>query len=239
MTNRKEITKEWLQSLGFTNVTKDGKVFYKNKECKFYDAVSKHKHGKDKKYPVIMIYDPKLFQEQRRTNYKYKTGQLSILLSRVVYAWFNEVCPSEYDVDHIDNNPYNNDISNLQLLTRKENLARRMQRNQHTCHLTDEELKYFNEQKFNYKQMIQQERNKIEDLKEEIKKLESDLNYYTQVCKNIDDYKLYKEVKEDYVNRIAEKKDILKRYKEDWHSWCNKFKEFKTTYLTRETSKNE
>lgn len=29
------------------------------------------------------------------------------------------------DVDHIDNNPFNNNISNLQLLTRKENLDKR------------------------------------------------------------------------------------------------------------------
>lgn len=232
MTKRKEITKEWLQALGFTDVTKDGKVFFRGKECKQYDAVSKHKHGKDKKYPVFMVYDPELYKDQKAENSNYKTGQLSILVSRVVYAWFNEVCPSEYDVDHIDNNPYNNSIDNLQLLTRKENLARRLQRNQWTCKLTDEQLIEFNEQKLGYEHMINQARDLIKKEQDEIEKLESDLSYYTEICKNIDNYKLYKEVKEDYKEKIAEHKDAIKKHKETWHYWCAKFKEFKQQALS-------
>ena len=29
-------------------------------------------------------------------------------------------------MDHIDNDPFNNDLDNLQLLTRKENIAKRL-----------------------------------------------------------------------------------------------------------------
>lgn len=44
---------------------------------------------------------------------------------RFIYIWYNGEIPAGYDIDHIDNNSLNNDISNLRLLTRKENLAKR------------------------------------------------------------------------------------------------------------------
>ena len=44
---------------------------------------------------------------------------------RFIYIWYKGSIPAGYDVDHIDNDSLNNDISNLQLLTRKENLAKR------------------------------------------------------------------------------------------------------------------
>ena len=46
-------------------------------------------------------------------------------LHRLVYAWFIGYVPANMDVDHIDGDTLNNDLSNLQLLTRKENLAKR------------------------------------------------------------------------------------------------------------------
>ena len=46
-------------------------------------------------------------------------------LHRLLYAWYIGYVPANLDVDHIDNNSLNNDLSNLQLLTRKENLAKR------------------------------------------------------------------------------------------------------------------
>lgn len=56
-------------------------------------------------------------------NYNHKI--IYIPVHRLYYAWFNGEAPSNMDVDHIDGNSINNDINNLQLLTRKENLARR------------------------------------------------------------------------------------------------------------------
>lgn len=44
---------------------------------------------------------------------------------RLVYAWFKDDIPAKYDVDHIDGDTMNNSLDNLQLLTRKENLAKR------------------------------------------------------------------------------------------------------------------
>jgi hypothetical protein len=46
---------------------------------------------------------------------------------RLIYAFFNGPIPKGYDVHHIDFNSFNNHISNLQMLTRKEhNLLHRL-----------------------------------------------------------------------------------------------------------------
>ena len=46
-------------------------------------------------------------------------------LHNVIYAWYKGELPLGYDVDHIDNNPFNNNIDNLELVTHEENLKRR------------------------------------------------------------------------------------------------------------------
>ena len=46
-------------------------------------------------------------------------------LHRLVYAWFIGYVPGNMDVDHIDGDTRNNDLANLQLLTRAENLNKR------------------------------------------------------------------------------------------------------------------
>ena len=124
-----EITKNKLQSLGITEVTKDGKVFMGDVLIKSF-IQSKKSRFKVQQYRTIHIYDPEIYQKQKA---KYggkcvpgKTiGMRVYVLSRVMYAWFNGVCPANMDVDHIDNNSLNDTLDNLQLLTRQENLAKR------------------------------------------------------------------------------------------------------------------
>ena len=47
------------------------------------------------------------------------------LVHRVVWECFNGPIPENMDIDHIDSNPKNNSLNNLQLLTHKENLKKR------------------------------------------------------------------------------------------------------------------
>lgn len=122
---RKTIHKDWLKSLGITNVTDDGHIFKGDIELSQTSVVGKHKYGTNRYYRVISIYDPEYYIEQKERKCKYCAGIRALLVSRVVFAWKWGTCPGDRDVDHIDDNPFNNNVNNLQLLTRAENLAKR------------------------------------------------------------------------------------------------------------------
>ncbi len=217
---RKTITKEWLQSLGVTNVTEEGKITYKGEIAKEVVARCKHKHGKDKTYPIVGIYDPKLYHEQKEAGKKNTPGQRFLLVSRIVYAWFNDVCPAEYDVDHIDNNPFNNNLSNLQLLTRKENLNRHVAKNQYTCNLSDEVIMFRKHELDFHNRLVEEARIKRDEEKRKLKEIENELKYYEQLCKKIEEYNLFKEVKKDFKERLEFQKAKLEEATDNWHFRC-------------------
>lgn len=47
------------------------------------------------------------------------------LVHRAVWESFNGIIPEGYDIDHIDGNPTNNALDNLEMVTHKENIHRR------------------------------------------------------------------------------------------------------------------
>lgn len=65
--------------------------------------------------------------------WSYKNKPFAVTESRLVYAYFIGDIPENYDIDHIDNNPYNNKLNNLRLLTREENLRKRFLDNEDNC----------------------------------------------------------------------------------------------------------
>ena len=71
----------------------------------------KHPYGESKMYKAYLFHE----------NGKAYT----IAEHRLVYVFFVDDIPANYDVDHIDGDTMNNSLDNLQLLTRKENLAKR------------------------------------------------------------------------------------------------------------------
>ena len=120
-----ELTREQLEKYGFIEPhwTSDGwKIFrywygsgrHKTKQIKevsITEARCKHKYTGTKVYLKI--------------TFSYHNKVYSIPLSRFVYAWFRKVAHEKMDIEHIDNNPYNNALSNLRECTREENLAKR------------------------------------------------------------------------------------------------------------------
>ena len=72
-------------------------------------GISKAEHkNRIYKKPFVVLYDDK---------HHAKT----YIVSRLVWEAFNGPIPAGYEVDHKDNNPENNRLDNLQLLTHKEN----------------------------------------------------------------------------------------------------------------------
>lgn len=80
-------------------------------ELKVHKNTTHHKYGEDKTYYII--------------GFSFFGKQITIPLQRLIYAYYVDDIPEGYDIDHIDNNTLNNDPSNLQLLTRKDNIAKR------------------------------------------------------------------------------------------------------------------
>ena len=81
------------------------------KELTVTKAIGKHKYTQDKVYlKVTFSADGKTY---------------SIPLSRFIFAYFNGIAHEGLDIEHIDNNPFNNNIFNLRECTRQENLAKR------------------------------------------------------------------------------------------------------------------
>lgn len=83
----------------------------------------KHKYGKTKIYACVALYDA-------------RTKKPKIVpLHRLVYLQFKGNIPKGMVVDHIDNDPLNNSVNNLQLLTRAENIKKdgNNGHNQYTC----------------------------------------------------------------------------------------------------------
>lgn len=149
------ITKEWLQYLGITDVTEDGRVFYKGRELTQIKTTKHHKYGNDITYTLVAVYDKDLYQEQKKTR-KIPLGQRYMLVSRIVYAWYSKdgICPGGIDVDHINQDTSNNHKDNLRLLTRKENRTRSLPSNQRLCKLETDELKFYLEESKRLKEQI-------------------------------------------------------------------------------------
>lgn len=131
-TYARKLTKEELIKAGITLITEDGLVFKGETQMIPTVAVGQN-------YLVLNIYEldeegNKIKVPMTRTfkgctkavdTYIYK-GRV-VGLHRAMWAWFNEEVPEGYVVDHINNKHENIEdyhISNLQLLTPGENLAK-------------------------------------------------------------------------------------------------------------------
>lgn len=124
------LTKKELIDAGITNVyyslgtwhieriwrkcgTADNRI---KKEIKITPAARKHKYRPTKYYDKV--------------SFSMLGKSYQIPLSRLIYVWFiKDITEPGMVVDHIDNDSFNNDPTNLRLLTIEENLAKRFEDN--------------------------------------------------------------------------------------------------------------
>lgn len=105
------LTKEYLISLGITEVTPDGKHIFRNGEELKIKVLNKKKG-----YVGVILYGKRPNEEEN--------SYIDLYMHVANYVWNKGDRKKGLIVDHIDNNPINNDISNLQLITQSENLAK-------------------------------------------------------------------------------------------------------------------
>ena len=74
-------------------------------------AICNHKYTQAKVYPKV--------------TFGYNDKSYSYPLARFLYAWFRGEVSEGYVIDHIDNNPFNNSLDNLQAMTAEENNRKR------------------------------------------------------------------------------------------------------------------
>lgn len=156
----KTITKEQLLNLGIY-VNDDCQIFRNGKPMIYvYRSFPNKYANRDKnKYAYIQAYI-----DGHMENGKWKNNYESMAVHRVIWAWFNDVCPGDLTVNHINHNKLDNHISNLELMTLEDNLKnKRVSRNQYTYNKTDEELLAMREQRKQLK-LEKEERLRMRDI---------------------------------------------------------------------------
>ena len=108
------------------------KEIIKFQNIRFYNHQCYKKYFASKDGQILSLkYDKKKIlklQVRGRGYYYFKLCENNIIknysVSRFVYECFKGDIPNEREVDHIDNDKKNNNIKNLQLLTKKENIKK-------------------------------------------------------------------------------------------------------------------
>ena len=117
-----ELTKDYLMKLGITDVTPDGLHIYKGSE-ELAQYIPKTKNVK-RRYFRVSLYDPEIRQATPKEERTSTTGAIIIPVHVINYVWNKGPRELGLVVDHIDNNPLNNHIDNLQLINQRENVKK-------------------------------------------------------------------------------------------------------------------
>lgn len=139
--------------------------------------------------------------------------KIFIAVHRLVYVWNVWEQEEGCVIDHIDNNPLNNDVSNLQCITLGENVTKnkpKYRNNQYTKGLTQEQLKELAEIKEKKNKMARD----LQDLKREAKKEKEARKAALEQYKELRDRKLrylqyYLAVARDDKNKNKTKYSIM------------------------------
>lgn len=125
---KKQITRSYLEYLGVTEVTTDGRIFTKKGELKPFIK----SHGNRL---AIKLHDNEKYKSTPKEKRNNCSGCIDILVHQVVYAWFNSEVPYGKELHHIDGNYLNNSIDNLEALTHEEHMAKHASTRELKCRL--------------------------------------------------------------------------------------------------------
>lgn len=112
------VTKDYLKKLGIEYVSTDGTIVIKKGKQIKISVSNKLK----KSYGKLVFYDPDIYASVPKEERTKSTGRVPIDIHVLNYVWNKADKPAGRVVHHLDNNPRNNDISNLDLRTPRENV---------------------------------------------------------------------------------------------------------------------
>lgn len=218
----KQITKSYLEYLGVTDVTTDGKVFTKNGERKYFSE-----NGRSKRL-LILFHDPEKYKNVPKEKRKDSSGSVGIKLHQVVYAWFNGEVPYGKEIHHIDHNYLNNSITNLEALTHEEHRAKHAGTKELKCRLDrprewyEKKLAEFeaieNKTKVNY--------DKISNYRAKLRYYDNHIEEAHQAQKDKRDLAMLKELaKQEKQAQNITKWHQLNEIIKNWKSYDSKLKE--------------
>lgn len=211
-----EITKEYLKKLGLEYVSTDGTIVIKNGKQVAINVSDKTK----KPYGLVNFYDPEIRQSVPMEERIAYTGNLNLGVHVLNYVWnTGNTKPEGMVVDHIDNDPTNNELSNLQLLTQGENTAKERDNwyiYELKCKLN--KPRSFYENKLKGYEMAYEQAKKDHDaegahqLRSNISQTRARLRYYDSHIAEVTSIKEAKEVEEarkrEYHERAAKKREL-------------------------------
>lgn len=240
MAYAKKLTKERLIQEGFTEITKEGRLFKGEQEI---FPVWNGKEGNPNRYLCISLLKRDeqghlIKGKDRIIKYTCKDGTISEYttwngiietfgLHRVMWAWHYGEVPEGYVVDHISNKHSRIEdyyLDNLQLLTPKENVTKERICNvkEIPCKL-DRPRTYYEEKLANYEAMYEaakanKDAKKAHQLRANLAQTRARLRYYDNHKKEVTEMT---EFQKDCLELASWKKHFkLEGNKSMWHECC-------------------
>lgn len=236
MAYAKMLTRDYLEYLGITEVTKDGHIFIGN-----YEKPQQY----DGQYYRVNLYDPAIRMVTPENERTSATGAFTMTVHRIMYAWYNKIVPEGYVVDHQNNIKTDNRIENLQLLSPKENIFKNRvasvaevkckmnrPRSFYEERLKNYKLQYEEAKKQGLTYLIHKLRCNIYQVNANLRYWDNHENEYNDYLKQKEEINKKKEQKYEYNGIRLKLKYILVKSKEInkdlWHECCKLQYNYKT-----------
>lgn len=157
-------------------ITEEGEVF-SNAQTKT-KPLNPQKTSQNKKYLQVSLYNK---DSKRHPITKQKIPD-RLYVHRLVWETFVGDIPKEFEIDHVDKNPLNNNLNNLRLLEKGQNISRgRYDRWGYSVSDFRDEIFHLRKQGYKYREIADKTGLSVSAISREINKTKKTIYYETRV----------------------------------------------------------